>query len=123
VGLRTILDTNAVLYWLGGRLAIPLPEGDLAISVITEIEILGYPFADAADEESVKIFLSEIDIIQLTPEIKNHAVSIRRARLLKLPDAIIAASALATDAQLISNDGAFSRVTGLRLIPAKIQST
>lgn len=37
------LDTNVVLYFLGGRLVNPLPSGQYFISVITEIELLSYP--------------------------------------------------------------------------------
>ncbi|WP_238360797.1 hypothetical protein [Iningainema tapete] len=36
-----LLDTNVVLYLLGGRLAKPLPSGQYVVSVITEIELLG----------------------------------------------------------------------------------
>ncbi len=33
-----LLDTNIILYLLGGRLAEPLPEGNYYVSVMTEIE-------------------------------------------------------------------------------------
>ena len=36
-----IVDTNVVIYHLNGQLVDPL-EGDLCVSVITEIELLGY---------------------------------------------------------------------------------
>jgi len=45
-----ILDTNIVLYFLGARLANPLPSGQYFISVITEIELLSYPSL-SPDEE------------------------------------------------------------------------
>lgn len=38
-----VLDTNIVLYLLGGRLANPLPKAQYFISVITEMELLSYP--------------------------------------------------------------------------------
>ncbi|PHM10709.1 PIN domain nuclease, partial [Nostoc sp. 'Peltigera malacea cyanobiont' DB3992] len=38
-----LLDTNVVLYFLGGRLVNPLPSGEYFISVITEIELLSDP--------------------------------------------------------------------------------
>lgn len=38
-----LIDTNVVLYFLGGRLVNPLPSGQYFISVITEIELLSYP--------------------------------------------------------------------------------
>jgi hypothetical protein len=41
--VRGLLDTNAVLYLLGGRLAEALPPGEYLTSVITEMEMLSYP--------------------------------------------------------------------------------
>ena len=40
MGMSIVLDTNAVLYFLAGRLAEPLPQADFYVSVITEIESL-----------------------------------------------------------------------------------
>ena len=41
--MNIVLDTNAVLYFLAGRLAEPLPQANFYVSVITEIELLSYP--------------------------------------------------------------------------------
>ena len=43
MALKFVLDTNAVLYFLGDRLAEPLPSGDYFVSIITEMELLSYP--------------------------------------------------------------------------------
>ena len=40
---RFVLDTNIILYFLGGRLADSFPAGAYAISVISELELLAYP--------------------------------------------------------------------------------
>jgi predicted nucleic acid-binding protein len=42
-----LLDTNVALYLLGGRLAKPMPAGNYAISVITEMELLAWPSPDS----------------------------------------------------------------------------
>ncbi len=36
--VNIVLDTNAVLYFLAGRLAEPLPKADFYVSVITEMD-------------------------------------------------------------------------------------
>jgi len=41
--VRRLLDTNAVLYLLGGRLAESLEIGHYYVSVISEMELLSYP--------------------------------------------------------------------------------
>jgi hypothetical protein len=43
-----LLDTNIVLYLLGGQLAHALPEGSYHISIIIDIEVLPYPLLDDA---------------------------------------------------------------------------
>jgi hypothetical protein len=40
VVLKKVLDTNAILYLLGGKLAQALPAGEYFISVVSEIELL-----------------------------------------------------------------------------------
>ena len=54
--MNKVLDTNTVLYLLGGRLAESLPEAYYFISVITEIELLSYPLLQPG-EESIRIRL------------------------------------------------------------------
>ena len=107
-------DTNVALYLLGGRLASPLPAGDYGVSVITEMELLAWP--SFTDEETVKVraFLDSVILCDLTPRIRVQAVAIRREHRLKLPDAIICATALEHDAELWTNDSSLPRVAGLR---------
>jgi len=54
MGLKKVLDTNAVLYLLGGKLAEALPAARYFVSVITEIELLSYPLLDAEEESQIK---------------------------------------------------------------------
>jgi predicted nucleic acid-binding protein len=42
MGVRALLDTNAVIYLQKGMLAKPLPRGSYFISVITEMELLSF---------------------------------------------------------------------------------
>lgn len=113
MALKLVLDTNAVLYLLGGRLAEPLPEGRYFASVITEMELLSYPSLDAAEEERVREFLTEIALIELTQEVKEAAIRIRRQHALKLPDAIISATALTLEAELATSDRDLLRIPEL----------
>ena len=41
--MRRLLDTNAALYLLDGRLAMPLEAGPYYVSVVSEMELLSYP--------------------------------------------------------------------------------
>lgn len=104
MGVSIVLDTNAVLYFLAGRLAEPLPEADFYVSVITEIELLSYPLLKMEDETEIRSFLNDVTIIDLTETIKQSAIALRRQYRLKLPDALIVATAHDLNAELFTND-------------------
>jgi predicted nucleic acid-binding protein len=112
--VRRLLDTNAVLYLLGGRLTEPLPPGEYLVSVITEMELLSYPSLDRKSEKQIRDFLSEVAVIGLTQDVEERAVQLRRQERLKLPDAIVAATALVFEAELLTSDKKLQRVPGLR---------
>lgn len=108
-----VLDTNAALYLLGGRLATPLPSGVHFVSVVTEMELLSYPSLDQVAEQAIRAFLSDVTIVGLTSEIKLQAIQFRRSMALRLPDAIIAATAMSLGATLLTNDASLMRIPGL----------
>lgn len=112
--MKRLLDTNAILYLLGERLARPLDPGDYYASVISEIELLSYPLLDSAEENRIRSFLATITLVELTREIREITIQIRRRNEMKTPDAIIAASAMFLDAELLSNDHHFQDVPGLK---------
>ncbi|MEH1834016.1 MAG: type II toxin-antitoxin system VapC family toxin [Nostoc sp.] len=98
------LDTNVVLYFLGGRLVNPLPLGQYFISLITEIELLSYPSLSLEEETQIIDFLNKITIIGIDSNIKNLTIAFRKQYKLRLPDAIIAATAKSLNATLFTND-------------------
>ncbi|MBL8887298.1 MAG: type II toxin-antitoxin system VapC family toxin [Phycisphaerales bacterium] len=102
--MSVLLDTNIVLYFLSGRLAEPLPVGPLAISVITELELLSFPALDAAGESTIRTFLSQVTVLDLAGPVKDAAVAARRTHGLRLPDAIVVGTASAHGLSLLTND-------------------
>lgn len=110
---RYLLDTNAVIYLMNGRLALPLPDGQYSVSIVTEIELLSFPKLSVEDEQKIRDLLQILERVLLTDVVRDETIRLRRENRLKLPDAIIAASALASDAILLTNDQAFSSIGGL----------
>jgi len=110
-----VLDTNIIVYFLEGRLANPLPTGRLAVSVITEIELLSFERLDKPIESAIRTFLSrKAQVVALGSQIKEIAISLRRAHRLAIPDAVIAATAIALDTELLSNDVKLGGIPELR---------
>ena len=115
-GNRFLLDTNVLLYVTGKRADIStLPEGEYFTSFITELEILSYPSLSAQEEKNLKRLLQEIPVVDITSEIKERAISFRKKYRLKLPDAIIAATAHFLGATLVTNDKGFFSVKEIKV--------
>lgn len=99
-----VLDTNVALYYLGGRLVNPLPNARYFVSVITEIELLSYPSLTPVEEVQIRNFLAKIIVVDINYNIKELAIALRKSYRLKLPDAIVAATAQSENAELFTND-------------------
>lgn len=110
---RYLLDTNAIIYLVSGRLVLPLPNGKYSVSIITEIELLSFSGLSVEEEQKIRDLLLLLDRVHLTDAVRDETISLRRENRLKLPDAIIAASALIHDAVLLTNDQAFTSIEGL----------
>jgi len=92
--VKPLFDTNILIDYLN---AVPQARAELnryetrSISVISWMEVLvGTP---PEVEEATRAFLAGFDVIQLDKEIAERAVSLRRSHGIKLPDAIIWATA------------------------------
>jgi predicted nucleic acid-binding protein len=106
-----VLDTNSILYHLGGKLTEPLPDAKpYAISVISEIELLSYPNLSAPEQTLIKTFLAAHSLIDLSPEIRKKTIQVRQQYRLKLPDAIIVSTAIHLNASLLTNDNALLKI-------------
>ena len=108
-----LFDTNILIYLLNNRLAEKLPSGRYGYSVITEIELLSFPALTTEDIEIISGYLSNITLINLTQAIKQKTISLRRIYRIKLPDAIIVASAIEAGATLLTNDIALHKIETL----------
>lgn len=112
---RYLLDTNIVIYLVNGILATELPEGQYCISIISEIELLSFSGLSVAEEQKIRALLGIVESVQVTNLVRDETIKIRRNSKLKLPDAIIAASALSENAILLTNDQAFSGIDKLTI--------
>ena len=108
---RFLLDTNTVIYLTTRGNSIPieiekqLDKADLFISVISEIELYSKPEIMQTEEKNLRTFISErISVIDLSIAVKKETISLRRNTKNKLPDCIVAATAIVLDAVLLTAD-------------------
>ena len=112
MGIKYIWDTNTAIYYLQQQfppVAEKFIDGLLkneppVLSAITEIELLCWKTADEKDIEVLKNFIEDSLIIELEQPIKLKAAEIRKQNNIKLPDAIIAATAIIHDLTLITRN-------------------
>ena len=125
MGITHLLDTNIIIYYLQQQL--PASAANYldevfrtsmpAISVITEMELLCWKSATEADVALLRQFIEDVTVISLTESVKQRAIEVRKASGIKLPDAIIAASALSQHLILVSrNEKDFNKVPELTVI-------
>ncbi len=121
MGPGFLIDTNIVIAYLDNT----LPEKGTAlvdsiepyISVITRIELLGWPQINQDDLDKLNAFIINADIYPLDEPVILSAIALRRHHRIKIPDAIIAATALVHDLKLLSrNTSDFKNIPGLLLV-------
>ena len=122
-GINYLLDTNAIIALLNGNKTIEnaIDKADwLGISIINIIEFLSFESISANDKNVFDLFLQRVAIINLSYQINytliNDSSLLRIRYKLKLPDAIIAASAISNDAVLVTNDTHFSNILNLQIL-------
>lgn len=114
--MEILIDTNIALYLLGGEKPLAkLLEGEIIhVSFITQLELLAYQNISEKELQRIESFLDDCIISDINQSIKTHTVDIRKQSGIKLPDAIIAATARYLSMPLLSADRAFKKVKGLQ---------
>ncbi len=121
---RFLIDTSAVVKYLNGTLPgkglslIDKIIGDESvISFITEIELQVWTPVDPDDIKIYQLFISNSKVIGIDEHIIRETIRIRKLFKIKLPDSLIAATALTNDMTLIAdNDKDFKKVSKLKYI-------
>lgn len=118
-----LIDTNAVIDYLGKKLPASgmdymnsIIDAVPNVSVITKIEVLGF---NAPEEHSLLLvnFMNDATVLDLTSNVVDASIDIRKKHKTKLPDAIIAATAIVHGLILITrNTTDFKNITDLQSI-------
>jgi len=117
-GSKLFVDTNILLYFLNGdpEVIAMISDKDLVISFITELELQAFPKLSDDSQEIIKGLLKSCTIVDITPEIKDLTIEFRKKSKLKLPDAIVAATAFYFKLPLLTADKQFRTVDELEVI-------
>jgi len=118
-----LIDTNVIIDYLGNKISQSgmqfmntVIDAVPNISIITKIEVLG--FNTTKSEYQILIdFMDDSNVIELSKNVADICIEIRKRNKIKLPDAIIASTALASNSALITRNIAdFKNINGLIVI-------
>jgi predicted nucleic acid-binding protein len=117
-GTEWLLDTNVVIGLLKQQAAaialIETHQFDLskaAVSQITRMELLGFPNLAPEEEAAILDLLSNCRVLLIDEAVERQAIRLRRTSHCKLPDAIVAATALVHRLTLLTLDQRLEKLT------------
>jgi predicted nucleic acid-binding protein len=99
-GTKFLLDTNFILGLLKSHPAVlaevsarNLSVAECSYGAITRMELLGFPGITRDEESLIRQKLERLRYLPLTRAVEDVVISLRQTRKIKLPDAVIAATA------------------------------
>lgn len=110
-GTKYLLDTNFILGTLKSDTQVlaelssrRILAGECSYSAIARMELLGFHRITQEEETLIKQKLEHFAYLPLTKDIEDRVIALRQSRKIKLPDAIIAATALYFGIELLTLD-------------------
>jgi predicted nucleic acid-binding protein len=109
--MKYLYDTNIFIYYLTDEIQVDylftqdfLTNNTVFISPIIRIELLSFNTISSAEEIIIKNLLSQFNSIDWSSTIENKTIQLKRQYKTKLPDAIIAATAISENAILVTRN-------------------
>jgi len=94
-----------------------IDNAEVALSVVTQMEVLGFNFPSPDEERISNEFVSDLTVLPLSDAVVRQTIAIRKKQRIKLPDAIIGATALVYGLTLVTrNVSDFNSIEGLNVI-------
>jgi predicted nucleic acid-binding protein len=107
MGKRYLIDTNVIIEYLGGLLPktaflliSKIIDEEFNISVVNKIEVLGHVSAG----EKIVNFIDLANIYYLSEDVVDQTIKLRKLYKIKLPDAIIAATAIVNNLIVVTRN-------------------
>jgi predicted nucleic acid-binding protein len=100
-----LVDTNILIYLSKKQLSfdkVASKADKLYISIITYMEVLGYPFKNSQEKQFIEQICENIPTIGLDKNIVDKVIQIKQNHKIKLPDAIILATTLVNQFTLVT---------------------
>ena len=116
-GVECLLDTNFILGMLKNSPEVSvileresLKANQCAYSAVTRMELLGFPGITPSEDALIRSRLEHLTYLPIQLAVEDRAIQIRCSRRIKLPDALIAATALHHGLRLLTLDAGLQSV-------------
>ena len=121
MGIRYLLDSNVIIDFCNGKLPANGKEllKNIApeISIITNIELFATKNISQQEYALLEKFVAITVVHPVAGDLINTTIDIRQNYRLKLPDAIIAATAVVSNLTLLTRNIAdFAKINGLTVV-------
>ena len=108
-GNKALLDSNLLIFLSKGmidRKKLRSDRGGFCVSIITYMEVYAFDFPDKSQKDILDEIFCSLEVIEINPEIADQTIIYRKskAKKIKLPDAIILATAKIIEAELITDN-------------------
>jgi predicted nucleic acid-binding protein len=122
-----VFDSSTLILFLNAALteqptallARALEESAAVISAVTRAEVLAWPSHTVTSLNNATALLDAFQLVAVDRVIADEAARIRREHGVKLPDALIAATALQLKLALVTaNARDFQKIKGLQVVEA-----
>jgi len=119
-----LIDTNAAIDYLGEVMPIngltfmdEIINTNYSISVISRIELYAFSKLNPKDKATLDVFTNQAALLNINEDIIEKTIELRQTYKTKLPDAIIAATALSYGLTLVThNQKDFKNIMELQLV-------
>ena len=118
-----LMDSNVIINYMAqnfnnkvlAKLDVVF-DGSLNYSIVSKMEVLGYKL-NPAEMQPLEDLFSNGSALQINDDVVTEVINIRKSLKIKLPDAMIAGTAIVNNLELVTdNTTDFSRVPGLRIV-------
>lgn len=108
-GTKALLDTNVIILLSKQGIdvdALISRYDEFYVSIITYMETYGYDFQSSSEKDLIDAFFELVEVVDVNKSIAQNVIVYKQAkkRKIKLPDAIILATAKYLGADLLSDD-------------------
>jgi predicted nucleic acid-binding protein len=108
-GSKGLLDSNTIIFASKQQIDVEkllLRYDEFYVSIVTYMEVYAYEFQNVGEKDLIDELFANLEIVGINREVADQAIAYRKNKFkkIKLPDAVILATAKYINADLLTDD-------------------